>query len=390
MKSKISLLLLVSFIVSMSFGQIPTRGLVLYLPLDGNADDLSGYANNGLNKAAIPSIDRFGRANKSLYFNGSSSVVVPSTKNIELGNNKTLSCWVYVPSNVTQNMYPTLIHKDEPLMSTTYSIFLTEYYGYYSNQYKFDFIFASNYTHYQVYTKQLYTNSKDTWLHIASTYDSISGYSKIYYNGAISDSLYVGNKTAHVSNSSLYIGTGKGSNNYFKGNIDEVRLYNRALNKNEIYQLYVEGTCSNITKNDTTTYYIYNESFKVLSPQFQLMKTDSLKTKINNCDSIIKHYAKFEYSIATNTLPVSTTQNIVNIYPNPAKDNITISFGDYAKTSGYFMVIRNVLGKAVYSAPIIQEFTNLSVKELSGSGVYIVQLFDNQSTLVGTRKILFK
>lgn len=390
MKSKTLLLLLVSFIASMSFCQVPTKGLVLYLPLDGNADDLSGYANNGLNKAAMPSTDRFGRANKSLYFNGSCSVVVPSTKNIELANNKTLSCWVYVPSNVTQNMYPTLIHKDEPLMSTTYSIFLTDYYGYYSNQYKFDFIFASNYTHYQVYTKQLYTNYKDTWLHIASTYDSISGYSKIYYNGAISDSLYVGNKTAHVSNSSLFIGTGKGSNNYFKGNIDEVRLYNRALNKNEIYQLYMEGTCTTITRNDTTTYYIYNESFKSLSPQFQLMKTDSLKTKINNCDSIIKHYAKFEYSIATNTLPVSNTQNIVNIYPNPAVDYVTISVKDYTKMTGYLLVIRNVLGKTVYSAPVVQEATNLETKNWSGSGIYFIQLFDSQSSLISTRKIIVK
>ena len=392
MKSRLLILVLFSFIVSISFSQVPTKGLVLYLPLDGNADDLSGYSNNGVNKNAIPSTDRFGRANKSLYFNGSSYVTVPSTKNIELANNKTLSCWIYIPSNVIQNMYPTLIHKDEPLMSTTYSIFLTDYNGYNSNQYKFDFIFASNYTHYQAYTKQLYTNYKDKWIHIASTYDSISGYSKIYFNGIISDSLYTGNKTAHSSNLNLYIGTGKGmgSDQMFKGNIDEVRLYNRALDKKEIYQLYIENICTSSTKNDTTTFYINTESFKSLSPQYQLTGTESLKTKIGGCDSIINHYTKFEYSKIAGISAPSVKKNRLTIYPNPAKDYVTINVMEYNKMTGNYIIIKDVLGKMIYSAPIIQESIRLDVNELKGSGLFIVQLFDRQNSLVETNKFLIK
>ena len=280
MKSRLFVLFCLAFFILNANSQIPTKGLVLYLPLNGNAKDSTSNANNGTNYGAIPVADRFGRANKAMSFNGISSYIsVPSTSSIVLANNKSLSCWVYVPSGVTLNQYPTVIHKDEPLMSTTYSIFLTEAPGYASNQYKFDFIFASNYTHYQVYTKQLYTSNKDKWLHIVSTYDSISGYSKIYYNGFISDSLYAGNRTAHSSNLNLLIGTGKAYNNYFKGYIDDIRLYNRAITRNEVYQLYMEGVCTNSIKNDTTTYSVSTESFKSISPKLQFIKTDSLKNE---------------------------------------------------------------------------------------------------------------
>lgn len=295
MKKRRILLALCVFVSLILIAQIPSKGLVLYLPLDGNANDLSGFSNNGINNGATSYSNRFGVLNKALYFNGNSYLQFPSTPNIVLANNKTLSCWVYIPSSVTQNIYPTIIHKDEPLMSTTYSLMMCESSGYTTRQYKFDFLFASNYTHYEAYSKQLYTNYKDKWLHIASTYDSISGFSKVYFNGVISDSTYVGNKTAHTSNLSLYIGTGKnaGAQQMFKGGIDDLRLYNRVLTKNEISQLYYEGVCTSSNKNDTTTYSVVSETYKSVSPQYMLLRIDSLKTKRGECDSIINRYAKF-------------------------------------------------------------------------------------------------
>jgi len=396
-------------------GQIPSTGLVLYLPLDGNAKDSSSYSNNGVNYGATPVANRFGQPNKAMYFNGTSRIEIPSSSSLNLINNKSLSCWVYIPSNVTQNWYPTLIKKHEPLYSATYNLQLNDYYGYSNDfKYKFSFYFASEYTNYQTVTKQQYTNYSNKWLHIVATYDTISGYSKIYFNGIISDSTYLGKKIANPSTSTLYIGCGGATSGtyqtFFKGYMDEVRLYNRAVTKNEVMSMYLEGTCSSTTKSDTTTYNVSSEEFKSISPRSQFIKTDSLKTKVGGCDSIINRYAKFEYNpkictitnsisvtdtliIKVNTsgiLPVSNTQNTIKIYPNPAKDYVVINFGDYSKMAGYLMVIRNELGKAVYSTPIVQESAYLEIKNWGGSGVYIVQLLDSQSSLVDTRKIIVK
>ena len=395
---RLKLILLFLFTISLYNikGQISTNGLVLYLPLSGNVKDSSSYSNNGVNYGVTPVPDRFGKQNKAMYFNGTSHIEITNSSSLNLTKDKTLSCWIYIPSNVVQNWYPTLINKPEPIYSATYDLQLDDYYGY-SNDviYRFSYYFASGNSHYQVFSKQQYTNYKDSWLHIATTYDTISGYSKMYFNGIISDSTYIGKKIANSSTLPLYIGCGSGvtSGNYtqfFKGYIDEVRIYNRAISKNEVYNMYMEGVCSNSIKNDTTTFYITSESFKSISPQYQLTKTDNLKTKVGNCDSIINHYAKFEYSKTTGISSTLYTQGNLKIYPNPAKDYVTITLGDYNKTNGYYIVIRDLLGKEVYSTTIVQESTNLNVNEWNGRGLYVIQLFDKQNGLIDTEKLIVK
>lgn len=418
MKLKIYFLLYFSLCLFSLKSQVPSTGLVLYLPLDGNAKDSSSFSNNGINYGATPVSNRFGQPNKAMYFNGTSRIEIPSSTSINLINNKSLSCWVYIPSNEKQNWYPTLILKDEPLYSATYNLQLNDYFGYSDDLiHKFDFYFASGYTHYQMVTKQLYTNYPNKWLHIVATYDTISGYSKMYFNGLISDSIYIGLKIANSSTLPLYIGCGKGgytlngtNRTFFKGYLDDIRLYNRAINKDEVYKLYMEETCSKSIKNDTTTYYVSSEDFQSLSPKFQYVKTDSLKTTVGGCDSIINHYAKFAYKAnyctitnsvsVTDTLiinvnllgvlPVLSSSNILKIYPNPAKDHINIDFGDYSKMSDYLLVIRNELGKVVYFTSIMQQSASLDIKSWTGSGIYVVQLFDGQSNLVESRKIIIQ
>lgn len=235
-----------------------------------------------------------------------------------------------------------------------------------------------------------------------------SGYSKVYFNGIISDSTYVGNKTAHTSNLNLYIGTGKNAGNQqmFKGAIDDLRLYNRALTKDEISQLYYEGVCTSSNRNDTTTYSVTSETFKYISPQYKLLKTDSLKTNRGGCDSIVNRYAKFIFNdksgsatniSVTDTLIINLTTsststtilNTLKIYPNPAKDNLYINFGDYTKMTGYLMLIRNGLGNTVYYTPISQSLSSLNIKNWT-KGVYLVQILDNLSNLVDVRKIIIQ
>jgi Pentaxin family. len=410
----ISFSFLLSVTLSLS-SQVPTKGLVLYLPLNGSAKDSTSFANNGTNYGATPVTDRFGRANKAMYFDGTSRIEVPSSSSLNLVNNKTLSCWLYIPSTVSLNLYPTLISKPEPLYSATYNLQLNETSGYTSDlRYKFDYYFASSYSHYQVYSKQLYTNYKDKWLHIVASYDSLSGYSKIYFNGMISDSIYIGKKTANSSTTPLYIGCGgqfTSSNGYktcFTGKMDDVRLYNRAITKDEVYQLYMEGQCTNSIKSDTTTYSVSTESFKSISPKFQFLKTDTLKTKVGGCDSIINRYAKFEYNpngcTTTNSISVTDTlvikltlseikttnnTNTIKIYPNPAKDQVNIDFGDFTKMPGYLMLIRNAVGSAVFFSTISQNLSTVDIKSWA-PGIYAVQIFNSSSILVDTRKIIIK
>ena len=222
MKTKILTLIAILFLFSGLRAQIPTDGLVLNLPLDGTVIDSSSYKNVCTNHGATAVADRTGKAGKAMAFDGYSYISIPSTKSLDLTGNKTLSCWVYVPSNVVLGMYPTLIFKNEPLkQSATYCLHLTDCSCYNSNQHKFGFLTTTNTTHYEVYSKQLYTDNNNKWLHIVCTYDTVSGYSKIYFNGQLSDSIYNEKTISNTSDLDLNIGCSNTSDSrtFFNGYI---------------------------------------------------------------------------------------------------------------------------------------------------------------------------
>jgi hypothetical protein len=75
------------------------------------------------------------------------------------------------------------------------------------------------------------------WYHIAATYDGSS--LKVYLNGNLQNSVSMGRPNTTSGN--LYIGSGQTSQSspvsFFKGVIDEVSIYNRALSASEIQAL---------------------------------------------------------------------------------------------------------------------------------------------------------
>ena len=79
------------------------------------------------------------------------------------------------------------------------------------------------------------------WYHFVGVVDS--GNTIYYYlNGTLQDSTSLAGETAFEKNYGLDIGNiESGSNRYFNGSIDEVRMYNRALSASEITELYNQG-----------------------------------------------------------------------------------------------------------------------------------------------------
>ncbi|MBP7103122.1 MAG: T9SS type A sorting domain-containing protein [Bacteroidales bacterium] len=86
----------------------------------------------------------------------------------------------------------------------------------------------------------------------------------------------------------------------------------------------------------------------------------------------------------------SPVVNLIKIYPNPAKDYITIDFGDFASMSGYLLKITNVSGQIIYYTPIYQQTTQLDLSTWTGKGIYFVQILDSQFQIIETKKILLE
>ncbi len=214
--------------------QIPTNGLVAYYPFSGNANDSSGNSHHGTPTNVTSSSDRFDNPNSSYFFMGSASYVRvdhDTVFNLNGSNALTISCWVKASMPVPSG--GGIWCKATPSGPSNYCIV--------SNTANGD-IFQLQINHYSIngsYSTPFYAGSTGVWHHIVVIYDSLVY--KIYR-----DNLFVVqgafNTIPVVNTSPLYFGDDSdGNHEYFKGNLDDIRIYNRAISESEIQELYHEG-----------------------------------------------------------------------------------------------------------------------------------------------------
>jgi hypothetical protein len=140
-----------------------------------------------------------------------------------------------------------------------------------------------------------------------------------------------------------------GNGAFFKGAIDELRIYNRALEISELTSLYDEN----------------GTSFKSIS---------EIETLIigENSDENSKE----------------RTKNAIRIYPNMEKDHI---YMDSEKNYfGYKIKIVSKLNKVVFKKTINQLQYYIDLKTWNGKGNYFVQVYDRKGNLIDVNKIILQ
>jgi hypothetical protein len=117
----------------------------------------------------------------------------------------------------------------------------------------------------------------------------------------------------------------------------------------------------------------------VVSGNYQVVVTDT-----NNCSG----------ASSIGAVIVSAVNDLkgqqLKIYPNPAKDHITIDYGVFGRMSGYTLKIVNTLGQMVFSTPINQQTSYINLSTWTGKGMYYVQIYDASNTLTENRKIVLQ
>jgi len=76
------------------------------------------------------------------------------------------------------------------------------------------------------------------WHFIVGTYSSVNEKMKIYVDGNLSDSTFYSDSIDYSPEPRNQIGRVKTGEDYFKGAIDEIRIYNRAITVEEVVTLY--------------------------------------------------------------------------------------------------------------------------------------------------------
>ena len=212
----------------------PPSGLTAWWPGEGSAVDVVGGGNNGVPVGALSYTN--GEVGGAFVFDGSTSYIplaASPSLNIGTGSGITIECWIK-PASAAVN---------GPLVEWDYGttdgvqLWVQPQLQLYAN--------VEDTTHmgHTLISPNglLQTNS---WQHVALTYDKSSGVAVLYWNGTVVVSTNFGSFTPQTSfplNIGRRVGVLIAQNYTYGGGMDELSLYNRALNPSEVQGIYAAG-----------------------------------------------------------------------------------------------------------------------------------------------------
>ncbi|HNU52080.1 MAG TPA: immunoglobulin domain-containing protein, partial [Verrucomicrobiota bacterium] len=195
------------------------QGLLAYYPFNGNAADQTGNEHNGTVAGAVLAPDRFGRSGKAYAFDGISSFISSSIPSIPTGASpRAVSLWAAAqPAPYGVNLF---------------------FWG--TNTVDEGFGLMNNGTPYN-WDAQAWGNDVSSgvrvdtdWHHVVVVYTGSTLWIAVDGIQKAADA-----RTLSTPWSVFTIGSGlDGAQSFFRGTIDEVRVYNRALSSTEVAMLY--------------------------------------------------------------------------------------------------------------------------------------------------------
>jgi hypothetical protein len=224
---------------------VPTNGLVGWWPFNGNANDESGNGNNGVVNGASLTTDRFGNVNTSYSFNGLTDfITVLQNSNLSPTEAITLAAWVNIDPTIDFPFVGIINKELDAYPSYASYQLITGNSGLNETGDPGITIITSNSYEWTGVTGASFLNQ---WVYLVGTYDG--NQLKCYHNGNLVSTISQ-NGTIQYSNTNVEFGrrtnnNATGVNTYFKGEIDDVGIWNRALNQQEITELYNAQNCSN-------------------------------------------------------------------------------------------------------------------------------------------------
>lgn len=205
---------------------MPKDGLVVWYPLNGNANDSSGN-NYHLSLYGTYQVveDRFGKPHRAMWFNGGNSMALGAS-NASITHPVTAACWVKYDSLISSMLFRK-INASFNGFSITVNANTTVTIAVDGNTYQ-----TSG-------TEVVPKEKKGEWMFIGFTYDGTT--LTLYRNNSIAGNFNLAGSVTAGSDASFRIGpTGDAGTGpeAFKMAIDDVVVYNRVLNSTEMKALY--------------------------------------------------------------------------------------------------------------------------------------------------------
>lgn len=303
-------------------------GLVAYYPFNGNAYDESGSGRNGVAYGASLTSDKDGKANSAYSFNGTTNYINLPSSGLNM-NTYSYSAW-FKCNELPTTGYPMAIlgigsvGGDQYITYAKVNGILQLQYGSYGGGSCVDTIILK----------------PDTWYHVVCTFNDEK--LQMFLNDTlVSSSNTIGLPSYGPKSLTATIGSRAEQQNPFNGSIDEVRIYNRVLNNDEVNALY--GSSPTITDAD-------DNSYKTVTIGSQTWMAENLKTTKYNDGSAIPN--------VTDNIAWSNLTTPAYCWYNNDKDSLGKIYG---VLYNWYTVDTKKLCPTGWHVPTISELTTMEI-----------------------------
>jgi hypothetical protein len=242
-------------LATVTFGQtipsyVPTDGLIGWWPFNGNAIDESDFNNDGTVNGATLTADRFGNANTAYSFDGENDMVdLGNSSLFEFGqNNFTISFWFKTDLN---QFAPLICKRNDSPSFDQYSIFLGTITPPLSTNPSMEIncFFKPSPGDPTVNDRIILSPELNMSWHNVQVVHSFSDSTSLFIDGVfvgMSNTQYL-TENFNILGANLILGFTNvlGQNFYFNGELDDIGIWNRTLNQEEISNVYNVTNCSN-------------------------------------------------------------------------------------------------------------------------------------------------
>jgi hypothetical protein len=220
---------------------LPPAGLVSWWSGEWNADDSVGLAGGTLYGGVTFAPGRVGQC---FAFDGVGGVVnVSDLPALALTNSLTIECWLFV-TNAPSTVGMVILRGDTRPGLDAYTVYVAPGAGG-SAEVGFTVTDASN--HGIAIASVMPTGD---WTHVAATLDDVTGLMSLYTNGVVADQTTTTIRPLAPLDPNYQAGVGIGNvshqpsvfNYPFRGRIDELSVYSRAISATEVQAIYNAGS----------------------------------------------------------------------------------------------------------------------------------------------------
>ncbi|MBE7501478.1 MAG: immunoglobulin domain-containing protein [Verrucomicrobiales bacterium] len=299
-----------------------TNGLAGYWPFDDGvgslAHDSSGHGNDGVLHPGATWDE--GIIGKAIHFSGTSDsfVRVPSSVSLSASSGLTLAAWLKAESDgVIVSKWDDINEEWSYILKSWPSIELSKDWH---NDLVSLFLWGQG-------------TSSGEWTHLAATFDSDSSLVRLYANGVVLGDQQTAGGSIQPCSADMLIGAvnlqGPSATENFRGVIDEVRVYSRALTAGEILALYESRQPSDANLTNAPPLI----SFQPIGQEVTTGDTSRLEVG----------------ALGTRPLVYQWSKDGVNL-PNATNATLVLTNIRLTEAGDYTVVVRNAFGAATSAA----------------------------------------